>query len=216
MAADFFVRRKIIINLNQKCNINIIQICRGGSVTLPSQNQNSKMPSTRKHNRLPKYDYSQSNYYFITSCAENKQLWFGEIINDKMVLNSCGQICLQHLQNLPNHYRNLAIDLFVIMPNHVHVIFIILSREGHRPSPTYSNSDSNLNSNDSLTDIMRGFKTFSANQINKTIQSEKKFKWQKSFHDHIIRNESSLQTIREYIVNNPATWTEDEENINRI
>jgi len=135
--------------------------------------------------------------------------------DNEMILNSYGEICLACLQNLPRHYNNLAIDTFIIMPNHIHGIFIINDsirdndklREGYKPSPTYFNYP--------LTEIVRGFKTFSSKQINKTISSGSKFKWQRSFHDHIIRNERSLQEIREYIINNPANWANDEENINK-
>ena len=80
-------------------------------------------------------------------------------------------------------------------------------REGYKPSPTdklYS-----------LSEIIRGFKTFSSKQINKLIKTKNQFKWQRSFHDHIIRNDKSLNNIREYIINNPAIWEKDENNIRR-
>ncbi|MCK5685112.1 transposase [bacterium] len=172
------------------------------------------MSIIRTHNRLPNYDYSESNYYFITTCTENKTEWFGEIINDELKLNKYGEICLEHLQKLPYHFDCLEMDIFVIMPNHIHAIFIInnLMREGHRPSPTYDNDPKK--DNYSLADIMRGFKTFSANQINKTIKFENKFKWQRSFYDHIIRNDKELDKIRQYIQSNPAKWLEDKENPN--
>ena len=174
------------------------------------------MSLTRKHTRLSKYDYSQSNYYFITTCAENRKEWFSEIKNNTMILNLYGEICETCLNALPQHYNNLEIDTFIIMPNHIHGIFIINNsirdnyklREGYKPSPTYFNY--------SLAEIIRGFKTFSSKQINKTIPSDNKFKWQRSFHDHIIRNDKSLNNIREYIITNPATWDKDVENPNNF
>ncbi|MFH1441856.1 MAG: hypothetical protein ABIH18_07460 [Candidatus Omnitrophota bacterium] len=64
-----------------------------------------------------------------------------------------------------------------------------------------------------MTEIIRGSKTFSSKQINKTIPSDNKFKWQRSFHDHIIRNDKLLNNIREYIITNPATWDKDVEKL---
>ena len=100
------------------------------------------------------------------------------------------------------------------MPNHIHGILIIDNlnkREGYKTSSTDKSY--------SLSEIIRGFKTFSSKQINqlkndKPTLQQNKFKWQRSFHDHIIRNDKSLHKIREYIINNPTTWEKDENNIN--
>ena len=95
------------------------------------------------------------------------------------------------------------------MPNHIYGIIIIDNlnkRKGYKPSP--------IDKSYSLSEIIRGFKTFSSKQINRIIKTDNKFKWQRSFHDHIIRNDKSLYNIREYIINNPTTWEKDENNIN--
>ena len=123
------------------------------------------MPLTRKHNRLSKYDYSQPNYYFITTCTENHKEWFGEIQNNKMILNLYGEICGPCLNFLPQHYNNPKIDIFIINNS---IRDNDKFWEGYKPSPTYSNY--------SLTEIIRGFKTFSLKQINQTISSGNKFK----------------------------------------
>ena len=59
-----------------------------------------------------------------------------------------------------------------------------------------------------LSEIVRGFKTFSSRCINE-IKDDSKFRWQKSFYDHIVRNEEELNRIREYIINNPQNWDAD-------
>ncbi|MBX3043465.1 MAG: transposase [Ignavibacteriae bacterium] len=64
-----------------------------------------------------------------------------------------------------------------------------------------------------MSEIIRGFKTFSSKNIN-IKYGEIIFQWQKSFFDHIIRNENSLYNIRQYILNNPLNWNDDENNIN--
>ena len=91
------------------------------------------------------------------------------------------------------HYQNCMLDQFVIMPNHVHGILII----DYCMSPVKPFKYS-------LSEIIRGFKTFSAREIN--IKNPERFSWQRSFYDHIIRNEKSLYEIRNYIANNPLQW----------
>ncbi|MFH1857180.1 MAG: transposase [Candidatus Omnitrophota bacterium] len=163
----------------------------------------------RKRNRLSNYDYSNNGYYYITICTDNRVEWLGNILDDQMTINPYGIICQQCWMDLPNHYNNLFLDAYIIMPNHIHGIIIINNldkREDYKPSPTdklYS-----------LSEIIRGFKTFSSKRINEIIKTHNKFKWQRSFHDHIIRNDKSLHNTREYIINNPITWEKDENNIN--
>ena len=161
---------------------------------------------------LQGYDYFQANYYFITTCTQNRQNWFGEIKNKKMILNSYGKICLEHLLNPPNFYNNIEIDTFVIMPNHAHVIVVINQND----KSSYNGQGLALSlQNKSLSKILNDFKSFSSREINKLITDGKKFKWQQSFYDHVIRNERFLQKIREYITNNPINWDNDEENLSR-
>ena len=97
------------------------------------------------------------------------------------------------------------------MPNHIHgIIFLeeVVSRnvgDGFKPSPTQKAHG--------LSEIIRGFKTFSARKINVLNSSEgKHFHWQRSFYDHIIRDERALENIREYILHNPLKWKTDAEN----
>ena len=146
---------------------------------------------TRRNNILKGHDYTSNGYYYVTICTDNRKEWLGNIINDQMIINTYGIICQQCWANLPNHYNNLILDTYIIMPNHIHGTIIIDNlnkREGYKPSPT--------NKLYSLSEIIRGFKTFSSKQINKIIKPENKFKWQRSFHDHIIRNNKSLKNIR--------------------
>jgi REP element-mobilizing transposase RayT len=165
----------------------------------------NKPKKIRKHNRLPGYDYSQNGYYFITVCTQGRIEWFAEVGNDKIILNGYGEILQKCWHDLPIHYKNIKLDEFVIMPNHIHVIIIIDNGNvgnGLKPFPT----------NHGLSEIVRGLKTFSSRKINETINDGVNFRWQKSFYDHVIRDEISLNRIREYIRNNPALWDDDIEN----
>ena len=161
----------------------------------------------RKRNRLTRYDYSQNGYYFVTVCTKDKREWFGRVEDDMMVLNEYGRIVSECWRDIPNHYGNVKLDESVIMPNHVHGIIIIENNVGNgfKPFPTKIHG---------LSEIMRGFKTFSSRKINNKITNNRHFHWQKSFYDHVIRSENELKLIREYILNNPKKWDMDVENMN--
>lgn len=160
----------------------------------------------RKQNRLKGYDYSLNGYYFVTICVHQRRCVFGDIRNGKIILNKFGKIAKQCYFDLTNHYENCLLDEFVIMPNHIHMIICIENiiepvGNGLKPFPTKY----------SLSEIIRGFKTFSSRKINEFEIFN--FKWQKSFYDHIIRNDYSLFYIRQYIRDNPMNWDEDRNNI---
>ena len=154
----------------------------------------------RRLNRLGGYDYAQEGYYFVTVCVKERVEWFGNIEDGKMILNEYGKIVKQQWGWLVQHYPYLASDEYVIMPNHVHGI-VVIERNGH---------DRSLRKIKSLSELIGAFKTTSSKIIHQAGCSD--FQWQKSFYDHIIRNEQSLTQIREYIRHNPLKWAEDIEN----
>ena len=67
-----------------------------------------------------------------------------------------------------------------------------------------------------LSEIVRAFKTYSSKGINTLRQTPGIPVWQRSYYEHVIRNENDYREIGEYILNNPAKWANDQENINRI
>ena len=75
--------------------------------------------------RLKNWDYTFNGYYFITICTKNKECYFGEIIDDKMILSEIGKIAHKYWQEIPKHFPFAQLDKFVIMPNHMHGIIII-------------------------------------------------------------------------------------------
>ena len=162
---------------------------------------------TRKpRNRLEGYDYSQSNYYYVTICTDERKEWFGEIKNDQMILNDHGQIVRQQWQWLAEQYTYVELDEYIVMPNHIHGILIIDDTDRSRPVPTHSIK--------SLSSLIGAFKTTSSKLMHQNGLPD--FAWQRSFYDHVIRNDKSLNKIREYIINNPINWAIDEENTNCI
>jgi len=164
----------------------------------------------RESNRLKNFDYAESGWYFVTICTQDREKMFGELQNQKMILNAPGKIVARCWYNLPRHYLNCRLDEFIIMPNHLHGIIAITGDRcvdqpvgtGLKPVPT-------MTSTASLSEIIRGLKTFSAKQINLIRQTSGLPVWQRSFYDHIIRNEKEYLTIKKYIYENPLHWLDD-------
>ena len=99
----------------------------------------------RRSIRLKDYDYSQPGLYFITICCHHNKCRFGNIINGEMQLNEYGLIAAQKWEKLPEHYRNTELDIYQIMPNHIHSIVHItdkgsslehIQKSGSKPSKT--------------------------------------------------------------------------------
>jgi REP element-mobilizing transposase RayT len=80
----------------------------------------------RKHIRLAGFDYSSPNAYFITICAKDFLLLFGEIRNGIMGFSDIGNIAAFYMQNIPALRTNILLNEFIIMPNHLHCILIII------------------------------------------------------------------------------------------
>ena len=144
----------------------------------------------RKSPRIPGYDYSTENYYFVTICANEKKCIFGEPGN----LNIWGKIAEADLINIPNHFPAIRIEKAVVMPNHVHAIVVIDCQNEKGTLP-------NLN-------VVIG--QYKAGVTRKIRSMEPGVKvWQRSYHDHVIRNRSGYEKIWSYIDTNPQRWSED-------
>ena len=128
-----------------------------------------------------------------------------------MVLNKYGHIIENCYLDLINHYPNCLLDEFVIMPNHFHGIIIIQNTNQPVIDLSVGNGLKPFPTRYSLSEIIRGFKTFSSRKIHELGLNS--FIWQKSFYDNIIRNKYSLYYIREYIKNNPINWNDDRNNL---
>jgi len=79
----------------------------------------------RRSVRLKGYDYSQNGAYFITICTQNRECLFGKIVNRKMLINDAGKIAYDEWIKTGKMRKNIIIDQFIIMPNHIHGIIII-------------------------------------------------------------------------------------------
>lgn len=162
--------------------------------------------NTRKSIRLKNWDYSSPGYYFVTICIKNVGAGFprpilGNIINGKMELNLFGEIINQYWHDLRMHFGNIALDCFMIMPDHIHGIIIIKLPGGETPPLRIT-----------LGHVIGYFKYQTTAQINKLNNTPGTILWQRGYYDHIIRNEQSLNSLRAYINNNPAKWSLDKYN----
>ena len=186
--------------------------------------------------RAPFWDYGCSASYFVTICTYNQVCYFGNIVEGEMVLSDIGRIVntewLKTFELRPD--MNLYMGEYVIMPNHFHAIIDIGENKyntkqdvigentlhcvnvgGRDAMHCVSTAADITNSHTknkfgpqskNLPSIIRGFKigvTKRARIINKG------FAWQTRYHDHIIRNDKSYNSIEEYIINNPENWEED-------
>ncbi len=171
---------------------------------------------SRKLNRLKNYNYSDDGRYLITVCSKNRENIFGEYDNkivgeglapsrykDNIKLSKLGQIIDKQWNDIENQYDVVILDQYIIMPNHIHGILIINKRTGASPVPTVSNIIGTFKSKTSVEYLQ---------YIKKNNLHIPGLIWQRSFYDHVIRNDASLQNIREYIVNNPLKWDDDENN----
>ena len=174
-------------------------------------------PNTRNRRsiRLTGYEYRQAGAYFVTICTHNRAPLFGEIQGDEMRLNDVGKIAEKVWQGIPDHFDNVDIDAYIVMPNHVHgIITITHTHVGARhASPLQRPHQS---SKRSLGTIVGSYKSAVTKQINQRRGTPGSPVWQRNYYEHIIRNESALHDIRHYIIHNPAKWAEDTENPERL
>lgn len=183
----------------------------------------------RKLNRLSGFDYSSDCLYFVTSVVRDRIPYFGEIENGEMRLNPIGEIAEKQWEWLGNQYPYIKLHSFVVMPNHIHGIIEIdrnvagTGRENETNAIPDAGTGHDLSLRDkrnqrdhpetkikSLSEIIGAYKTTVSKQIH--LAGYPEFAWQRSFHDHIIRDEQSYFNICNYILNNPLNWTEDKLN----
>ena len=166
-----------------------------------------------KHNRrsirLKGYNYAQPGYYFITICTDRKFCLFGAIANNQLHLNEFGRIAFACWQAIPEHFPRIKLDRFVVMPNHVHGILIMTDAGRGKALPCPYEGKFGKPVAGSIPTIIGSYKSVVTKQINILRQLKGTTVWQRNYYEHIIRGEESLNRIRNYIVNNPLSWTRD-------
>ncbi len=156
----------------------------------------NKLPK-RKQIRIKDFDYSTAGAYFVTVCTRNRDkiLWQPVVVGADNIrpksipLSTVGEIVEQGILQISEHYKSVTVDKYCIMPDHIHLIIRINCDESGRiiSAPT-------------LSTVVGSLKRWVSKQAKNSI-------WQKSYYDHVIRNEQDYCEISEYIENNPLKIT---------
>ena len=173
----------------------------------------TKLPN-RKSIRLKNYDYSSNGYYFVTICTQNREKLFGEIVGATLRgrPNNPDKIIVKWLLESENKFKDIKIDEYIVMPNHIH--FIIKRTGDHIGSTGDHIGSTGDHIGSPLRDIIGWFKTMTTNEYIAGVKDGRfmPFKgrlWQRNYYEHIIRNYDDYINIAEYIQNNPLKWEED-------
>ena len=153
----------------------------------------------RKHTRLKSYDYSQNGCYFVTVCVKEKKHLLGQIkvgrdayIPPTTELSEIGKIVEKYIRNINTVYDNVTVENYIIMPNHIHFLFLFYSEP--------CTSGGMRASRPTLFTVIRSFKTMVTKEIGYSI-------WQDSYYDEIIDSENGYLDAWRYIDENPLKWT---------
>ena len=192
----------------------------------------------RRAARLPRYDYGTQGVYFVTLCTQDRAcvLWNAPDIcypveanivrlpND-VPLSAIGHLVQTGINNIPLHYPNISVDIAVIMPNHVHLLLCVSPISGSTlcsPTVEKKSSGRSVGANSVRPHQAKGGdrpgRTMCAPTVSRVIKQLKEFVtkqvgysiWQRSFYDHIIRNDADYAVKYNYILDNPRRWAEDE------
>ena len=151
----------------------------------------------RKLIRLPEYDYSQNNYYFVTICTHNKKHLFGMGEH----VTAYGLCAEKHLHRINSFFPCVRVDKYVVMPNHIHAIIAIeqnpAARKNACPTPT-------------LGTVIGNYKAAVSREIHRIDPNQ--IVWQTRYYDHVIRNQQDYEAVWQYIDENPLKWELDEYN----
>ncbi len=190
----------------------------------------------RRSIRLRGYDYTQSGAYFVTIVTQDRELLFGDVVDGEMVLSAYGRVAVTMWQCIPRHFSQVELDEWVVMPNHIHGIIVIvdvtratgdafpakrsgelgaahgeiaiasLVPDGECIAPTGGPPSGSLGA------VVGNFKSVVTRRVNRMRKTSGVRVWQRNYYERIIRNERELNTIRRYIHDNPAHWCNDTEN----
>lgn len=160
----------------------------------------------RKQLRLSAYPYQQAGTYFVTICVDKRRriLWQTPVgahsvrpegLQAAQVLSSTGMVVDHTIRQIPEHYQTVSVEKYVIMPNHVHLLLFL------HPAENSQGSGRTLCA-PTLSRVIKHLKESVTKQLGRPI-------WQKSYYDHIIRNEGDFLQVWQYIDGNPAKWLED-------
>ena len=186
----------------------------------------------RRSIRLKGYDYSQAGAYFITICVQGRKCLFGEIVDGVMILNDSGKMTDNEWCKIPERFRNVQLNEYIIMPNHFHGIVeivgatLVVARDNKMVAPENKTIiDDEIEKGQpqgiaptgkpkTVGEIVGAFQSITTVEY---IRGVKQLNWrpfdgklwQRNYYEHIIRDERSCLRICDYIINNPKNWKTD-------
>jgi len=160
-------------------------------------------PGQQRRNslRYPGYDYAQPGSVFVTVCTAGKQCLFGQVVDGEMRHSPAGVEAVRFWQAIPDHFPGVALDVFVVMPDHLHGII-------------HCGSDPGIASGaSSVGSVLRWYKAsvvegFRIGVRHNGWEPYDRHLWQRDYYDRIIRTDTELAAIRAYIEGNPGRWWE--------
>ena len=197
--------------------------------TMPYNLPQRKLPRARWH------DYSGADY-FVTFCTKNRELYFGDVVDGQMALSEIGQWAVTQIEQTAIIRQNdVEIPMYVVMPNHIHLIVVFNGVSPCRDASNASASNASVSNvsvsnasrleiikpnisdargaslqfgpqSGNLSSVVRGIKSAVTKYA---IEHDIPFAWQSRYHDHIIRNQMEMNRIADYIENNPLRWELD-------
>jgi putative transposase len=186
--------------------------------------------------RLPQFDYTQPGAYFVTIVTYERQSLFGEIRDQAILLNNLGLLVQHEWLRLPARFKEIELDEYIIMPNHIHGIIVIgddrmgigeksnsiNDRTGTGVKSSLLNNSKNPRAPTgeqfgnpipgSIPTIIRSFKASVTYRVKIMRGNFEMPVWQRNYYEHVIRDEPEWHRTRLYIQENPAQWSRDNEN----
>lgn len=185
----------------------------------------------RRSIRLRDYDYSRPGAYYVTICAFNKNCFFGQVVEHQMHENECGHIVREQWLESAKIRKEIELDTFIVMPNHMHGILWVLGPRGEHalmksgfverldrmpkalPRP---NGVIPAMRPRSLASWAAGFKSAITSRVRKVWDKPRAEVWQEDYFERVVRDEEELNRIRDYIMTNPLRWGSDRYNPARV
>lgn len=160
--------------------------------------------STGRHSiRLSGYRYTRRGWYFITMCTADRVRMLARLRRNALELTAAGRIVADAWADLPSRFPHIAIDAFVVMPDHIHGIIVIRRRPQSTIRGTLRTHRGSIPG--SLPAIVQAFKSMSTRRIRSEVDRNARV-WQRNYYERIVRDDDAITAIRRYIVNNPAKW----------
>ncbi|MHB8376854.1 MAG: transposase [Dehalococcoidia bacterium] len=188
----------------------------------------------RRSIRLAGYDYAQPGAYFVTVCTQARAPLLAEIVNGELRMNAAGKMIEHWWQRLPSKFDKVELDAFVVMPDHVHGIIVLLGDDHVGAAPCGRPLSANADDSDTttatgyqmgghagpplpqrggapLSRVVAWYKTMTTNDYIRNVRSSGWMPfdgrlWQRNYYEHIVRSEDALNRLRRYVEENPANW----------